>query len=293
VIALTLQGLAARKLRSVLTAIAVLLGVAMIAGTYVLTDQIRGGFEDLEASVYSNVDVEVSPKTAFSSQFSMARPLDDRLLKKVSAVPGVAKTEGELWAPGGLVIDGKLKKASGGGGTIITTSSGEPFSPATNIEGHMPEASGEVALIRATADKYHLSPGDRIAIATHRGIVPVTVVGAYDVGTSDPGGTDVVSAPLEDIQAWFDREGQVSSINVAADDGVSPEALVRRIQEVVPKRVQVRTGEQAAEETASDINEQIGGFLTPSRSARASSPCCAPWARRAGRCWEPWHSRRS
>jgi putative ABC transport system permease protein len=271
VIALTLQGLTERKLRSVLTAIAVLLGVAMIAGTYVLTDQIRGGFEDLEASVYRNVDVEISPKTAFSSQFSVARPLDDRLLKEVRAVPGVEKAAGELWAPGGLVIDGELKKASGGGGTIITTSSGEPFSPATNIDGRMPEASGEVAVIHATADKYHLSSGDRIAIATHRGIVPVKVVGAYDVGTSDPGGTDIVSAPLDDIQGWFDREGEVSSINVAAEDGISAEELIRRIQPIVPNRVQVRTGDQAAEETASDINEQIGGFLTPALLAFAGA----------------------
>ena len=41
---LALRGLGERKLRSALTAIAVLLGVAMIAGTYVLTDQMRGGF---------------------------------------------------------------------------------------------------------------------------------------------------------------------------------------------------------------------------------------------------------
>ena len=52
-IALTLRGLADRKLRSALTAIAVLLGVAMIAGTYVLTDQIRSGFTQLERSIYS------------------------------------------------------------------------------------------------------------------------------------------------------------------------------------------------------------------------------------------------
>jgi putative ABC transport system permease protein len=270
-IALTLQGLAERKLRSALTAIAVLLGVAMIAGTYVLTDQIRGGFTDLQQSVYSGVDVELSPKTAFTSQFSAARPMDDGLLAKVRAVSGVAKAEGDLWSPGGLVIDGKLKKASGGGGTIITTASGEPFSPATNVDGRMPQASGEVALIHATADKYDLSPGDQIAIATHRGIVPVTVVGAFDVGSSDPGGTDIVSAPLDDIQAWSDREGEVTAIHVAAAAGVSPKELVQRIRPVVPDRVEVRTGEQTAKETASDINDQIAGFLTPALLAFAGA----------------------
>ena len=270
-IALTLQGLGERKLRSVLTTIAVLLGVAMIAGTYVLTDQIRNGFQDLEDSVYRGVDVELSPERAFSSQFSIARPLKDELVDEVRAVPGVAKAQGDLWSPGGLVIDGELKKASGGGGTIITTASGQPFSPATNVDGHMPEHSGEVALLRATAEKYDLSPGDPIAIATHRGIVPVTVVGAYDVGSADPGGTDIVSAQLDDVQAWFDREGEVTSINVAAAEGVAADQLVRRIQAIVPGRVEVRTGDKAADETAADINDQIGGFLTPALLAFAGA----------------------
>ena len=270
-IGLTLGGLVERKLRSALTAIAVLLGVAMIAGTYVLTDQIRSGFEDLESTVYSGIDVELSPKDAFSSQFSTPRPLSDELVARVREVPGVAKAQGDLWSPGGLVIDGELEKASGGGGTIITTASGEPFTPATNVDGRLPENSSEVALLTATAEKHDLSPGDRIGIATHRGIVPVTVVGSYDLGSSDPGGTDIVSAPLGDIQSWFDRDGEVTSINVAADPGVAPEQLVKRIESVVPQRVQVRTGDAAAEETAADISDQIGGFLKPALLAFAGA----------------------
>lgn len=270
-IALTLQGMAARKLRSVLTAIAVLLGVAMIAGTYVLTDQIRSGFDNLQDSVYGGVDVEVAPKEAFTSQFSMGTPLDDRLVERVGQVPGVAKAQGDLWASGGLVVDGEFKKSSGGGGTIIATASSEPFKPASNVDGRMPERSGEVALLHATADKYDLSPGDRLGIATRRGVESVTVVGAYDLGSADAGGTDVVSARLEDIQQWFDRDGEVTTINVAAADGVSPEELVARVRQVVPAGVEVRTGAAAADESAAEINDQIGGFLTPALLAFAGA----------------------
>jgi putative ABC transport system permease protein len=271
VIGLTLSGLAQRKLRSALTAIAVLLGVAMIAGTYVLTDQIRGGFVDLEQTAYSGVDVELKPKDAFTSQFSMPRPLRESLVARVSRVPGVEKAQGTLWSPGGLVIDGKLEKSSGGGGTMVTAVLGEPFRAETIIDGRMPENFGEVALIRATAEKYGLHPGDGIGIATHRGIVPVKVVGSYEFGSSDTGGTDVISAQLGDLQSWFDRRGQVTSIDVAAEDGVSPEQLVHRLRAVVPQRVDVRTGERAADETASDINDQIGGFLRPALLAFAGA----------------------
>ena len=270
-IGVILGGLVERKLRSALTALAVLLGVAMIAGTYVLTDQIRSGFENLENTAYGGVDVELSPKDAFSSQFSLPEPLDDRLVDRVRQVPGVAKAQGALWSPGGLVIDGELEKSTGGGGTIVTAVLDEPFRAETVVEGRLPENSGEVALISATAEKHELGTGDRIGIATHRGIVPVTVVGSYDFGSSDVGGTDVVSARLNDIQAWFDRTGEVTSIDVAAEAGVAAEELAKRIESVVPQRVQVRTGDAAAEETAADINDQIGGFLKPALLAFAGA----------------------
>ena len=193
-IALTLEGLVERKLRSALTAIAVLLGVAMIAGTYVLTDQIRSGFEDLQKTGYSAVDVELSPKDAFTSQFSMPRAADERLVARVRRVPGVATATGTLWAPGGLVIDGDFKKSAGGGGTIVTAELGEPFSAATNVQGRLPEHSGEVALIRATAEKYGLGPGDRIGIATRRGVCPSRLSAHYEYGQLDVGGP--TSSPL-------------------------------------------------------------------------------------------------
>ena len=268
---IALRGMAERKLRSVLTTIAVLLGVSMIAGTYVLTDQIRGGFTELQESVYQGVDVEVSPKTSFSSQFSIARPLDEGLVARIEQVPGVAKAGGEVWAAGGLVIDGKLKKATGGGGTIITTSSVAPFNPATDVEGRLPQRSGEVAVLRDTADKRGIVLGDRIGIAGRAGVAQVTVVGSYELGSTNAGGTDVISAPLDDIQRWFDREGEVSSINVAADEGVAPGELVKRISPVIPSNAEVRTGKAAADETAADINEQIGGFLTPALLAFAGA----------------------
>ena len=55
----------------------------------------------------------------------------------------------------------------------------------------------------------------------------------------------------------------MTTINVAADDGVGAEQLADRIEAAVPARLQVRTGDAAADENAAEINDQIGGFLTP------------------------------
>ena len=193
------------------------------------------------------------------------------LIAEVAKVPGVAKAEGELWSAGGLVIDGEFKRSAGGGGTIISTSSSEPFNPASNVDGRMPQRGPEVALLRDTAEKHNLALGDRVGIATRGGIPQVTIVGVYDLGSANAGGTDVVSAPLAEIQHWFDRAGEVTSVNVAAEDGVAPAELVRRIREVLPPELDVRTGDAAADETANEINDQIGSFLTPALLAFAGA----------------------
>jgi len=216
-IGLALRGLATRKLRSALTAIAVLLGVAMISGTYVLTDQIRSGFEDLQDSVYAGVDAEIKPKDVFGNdQFGTTRPIDAKLIDQVRRVPGVRSAAGQLDAPGGLVIDGKYKDP-GNSGFIVVTATPAPFDPTNNLDGRQPTRPGEIGMLRETAKSNHVKLGQRVGIATREGVQPATVVGIYDLGgVSSLGDTGVVSAPLASVQRWFDRQGEVSSIVAAA-----------------------------------------------------------------------------
>ena len=61
----TLKSLLARKLRLVLTALAVVLGVAFVSGTLILTDTMNKTFDDLFATAYSGTDVGVRGKSAF------------------------------------------------------------------------------------------------------------------------------------------------------------------------------------------------------------------------------------
>ena len=153
-IGLALRGMAERKLRSVLTTIAVLLGVAMIAGTYVLTDQIRGGFTELQESVYGGVDVELAPKDSFTSQFSTARPLDERLVERVE--PGARRGQGRratCSAPAGSSSTASSRSRPAAAARSSRARREEPFNPATDIDGRLPQRSGEVAVLHDTADK--------------------------------------------------------------------------------------------------------------------------------------------
>src|SRR5215475_11915122 len=93
----TLRGLASHKLRLALTAIAIILGVGFVAGTFVLTDTINRTFTNLFTQTTKGIDVAVRNKTTFSQQGSTQRaPMPAAVRDMVAAVPGVQVAEGSV-----------------------------------------------------------------------------------------------------------------------------------------------------------------------------------------------------
>ena len=105
-IALALRSMAQRKLRAALTAVAILLGVAMIAGTYVQTDQITSAFEDIEETANEGVDAVITRREAFTADFAGPQPLGYDTFRAVHRVEGIDRIAGELWEGGAIVVDG-------------------------------------------------------------------------------------------------------------------------------------------------------------------------------------------
>ena len=98
-IRVALRGLAGRKLRAALTAFAIILGVAMVSGTYVLTDTIDKAFDNIFSETYANTDAVVSGKTAdidFEGDSADTPPIDMSLLPKVRALHDVAAATGAV-----------------------------------------------------------------------------------------------------------------------------------------------------------------------------------------------------
>ena len=62
-IRVALRGLAGRKFRAALTALAIVLGVAMVSGTFVLTDTIDKAFDTIFVESYSNTDASITPNS--------------------------------------------------------------------------------------------------------------------------------------------------------------------------------------------------------------------------------------
>jgi len=259
---LVLRGLSTRKLRSVLSAVAILLGVAMISGTYVLTDQITQAFDDIFAKANEGTDVVVARLPAFDTSQQDAGPLPASVVTQVEGVPGVRRAQGQIVATGSLVVDGDKVDSQGGPG-IVFSNVDEPFNTNELVDGELPADGGEIAVDKGLADREDLEVGQEVGLTTRTGVQQVRIVGVFRFAASSIGGASIVIVTLQDAQAWFDRAGQVSLIRVQAESGVAPEELVRRIQPVVGPGIEVQTGAQAGVEDAKEINDDIGTFLTP------------------------------
>ncbi len=100
---LVLRGFVQRKLRVLLTAIAIALGVALMAGTYILTDTINHAFAEVFSTAYANKAVVITEKeTLGGSEVSV---LNQATLARVRAVPGVAAASGAISSRAALLSD--------------------------------------------------------------------------------------------------------------------------------------------------------------------------------------------
>jgi putative ABC transport system permease protein len=262
-IGVALRSMAQRKLRSALTAVAILLGVAMIAGTYVQTDQIRAAFDDILHTANAGVDANIAPRTAFTSRFTAMPTIDERTVARVARVRGVDRAAGEVFQTGSLVVRGKAVEPQFAPAILVGTVEA-PFNPLKLVAGRLPARSGEVVVNRKLATDEHLAVGAPVGVTTRSGIHPVRLVGIVDFGNvASMGGATMIAAPMRDVQAWNGLEGKVTGIVASAAPGVTAEALVRNLRAALPHALEVKTGEQATADASKQINDSIGAFLKP------------------------------
>src|SRR5882724_5669109 len=131
---LTFASLRARPLRAILTAISIVLGVAMISGTFVLTGQIDRAFSQIFNAANVKNDVVIELRTVSDNNSGgFPQPFPATVLARAEKVPGVAAGTGEIDALGSLVVfkNGKPTRISSTGGAppLVFSSPPARFEP--------------------------------------------------------------------------------------------------------------------------------------------------------------------
>jgi putative ABC transport system permease protein len=254
------RGLMSRKLRTGVTALAVLLGVAFIAGSYVLTDTINKSFDEIFDVAYAGTDVAVSSSTTGQGDQAAPPPFPERYLGAVRKVDGVDKAEGGIFSVVRFVDAKGDQLSSSFAPEFVSSTSEKPFDTLTYTKGRPPRTASETSIDESTANREHLDIGSTLRIAAEAGVRSYKIVGLQRLGDTASGGSSTAQLTLPEAQSLTDKVGQLDGISVKAAAGVSPKVLASRVDRVLPPRLIVETGQQAAARQSQDIKDQLKFF---------------------------------
>ena len=257
---LTLKGVRGHLGRFLLTLSAVTLGIAFVAGSFVLTDSLQSTFDDLIESMAEGVDVTVRSDRDANVTSDAAQPrLPLDLERSLAGVDGVTRAVPDL--QGVAVLAGKDGTAVRAGGAPSIGYAYFPDDPAIELlDGRAPQGPNEVAVLTSTLDRARLAVGDTTTALIGSTPRTVTIVGEVSFDGPTAGAT-LTLLDRESATKAFSPDGLVPSFSVTAAPGVSPETLRDRLGAVLPAGAEAVTTKDAAEEMRKEIEDALG-FVT-------------------------------
>ncbi len=253
----TLAGLKARKLRLLLTSLAIALGVGFIAGTFVLTDTMQAGFTQKFAAASDKIDVAVLPVPDKKTHVAL---LPEDALEKIRAVGGVTDAQGLVQGTSALI--GKDGKAVGDYPTAGVSIVQGPLNRTSITSGSAPKTATQAVLDENTAKTRGFKVGDTVTVLDSRNAKhEFTLVGLFDVGLNQElSFTGAVGYTTGTARTMTGEKG-FREIDVATADGVTQEAARDSIAAALGTGYQVKTGRQFADDMVK-ANGADSQFLT-------------------------------
>jgi putative ABC transport system permease protein len=253
---ITVKGLLARKLRLLLTALSIILGVTFVTGTLVLTDTLHSTISTLYGNIYQHIDFEVQAPGILN--------IPGSILSKVRHVEGVAFANGlvsgnaQFVAPNGTPVNTGIEPATG-----LSFDSNRRLSPFRLVQGSAPTSAHDVVMDEVTAQKYHFAVGDHVRILLPGSPETFTITGiASFVGAGNLSGATFAGFTLPTAQKLFGALGQLYTIDILTKPGANKPAVRRAIAQLLPPGLQVVTGKAVANQQTSSTDQSIAPLST-------------------------------
>jgi putative ABC transport system permease protein len=239
----------ARRLRALLTAAGIVLGVGMIVGVLVLAATIQRTFTDLFDSVYGKTDLVVSGTDQTS--------LPHSTLGRVRATREVAGAEGRI-STVFSVVD-RFGRAEGDAASQLNVAGEDPeatnLTDAETVAGRRPRRGGEIMLQESWAEAQELDVGERVRLATPSGLARLRVVGVFQFATGlDFGGEGFGTVALGEARELMEKRRAFDEVNVVVAGGEDTIARVQdQLRDELGKGVRVLTPSAKSDEVEAQL----------------------------------------
>jgi putative ABC transport system permease protein len=253
------------KVRFLLTTLAVVMGVAFVVGSFVVTDSLQASIDQLFKDITTGVDVQVRAETNLGSgQAPAARGrVPAALVEEVREVEGVDAAEVSFGGYAQLVdLEGEPLTTTGAPFIGVSWGHEDRLRPATLDQGRAPDGLGEVAIDRGTALDYGFAVGDRTNVLLADGTQPaVEIVGIFTFGEENNLlGARLTAFDVDVAADVFGTGDEADTIDIAAAEGISPSELATRIQPVLPDGIESVPGTDVAAEGKEGVAGLMDAF---------------------------------
>ena len=259
---LALKSLWARKVRALTTIFAVVLGVAFVSGSYVLTDTIFAAFDEIFNESLSGTSVVITAENPVKQENGETPTIGASLLPTVQKTRGVKLAAGAIFTPGGFFDEDGEKIGNKFAPKFISSTLPDGLEALNYVEGHKPRGAREASIDKAAAESSGLELGKTIELIGQGAAEKFRLVGFTKLGSASFGGASIAQVTLPVAQRLTHKRGRFDQISVAAAKGVSAEALKRRIAREMPAGVKVETAKENADRASEEIRENLGFLQT-------------------------------
>lgn len=256
---LALKSLWARRMRALATTVAVVIGVAFVAGTYILTDTTFAAFDEIFEDSLAKTDVVITARDEVRQETGEVPSFSDAALAQVRGVDGVRVAAGQIFTIGAFFDAENEEIGNQFAPKFITSKIPPSLETQTFVEGHPARNARQVTLDQSAADDAGLGVGDTLKLASVERIAAFRIVGLTKLGEASWGGASIAGLVLPEAQRITDKRGEFDQLLVAAQPGVSEATLKRRIeQRLDDPGLLVETAKENSERNSSLIREDLG-----------------------------------
>ncbi|MCW2640751.1 MAG: transporter permease [Dactylosporangium sp.] len=263
----TLKSLLSRKLRLLLSGLAVVLAVMFVSGAFVLSDTLGRTFDSLFTSAYDSTDIQIQGKPKVTGGDSEAAPGDIKasVVSRAAQVPGVAKATGAVVAVGARAVGHNGKAVGGAGGAPqygVNWNSGDPM--ISLREGRAPRANNEIVINAGLAKLGNFKVGEQVGVLTLEAKKMFTLVGIseYSGGRDSVGGEQMIAftEPVAQ-QLMLGATGVYNVIDVKVTNKQDLTKVRDALRTQLGAAYQVDTGKDLAKKQSDQIKKGLS-FVT-------------------------------